>query len=150
MASGSLTELSGSGCPTDWQCVDDVISDGDASYVECPTTAYSFDLYGTEDSADTTCGIVSVTVHISARRFVKDAYGKAVIRTNGALFEGPEEYLNDDYSEFIVQWMNNPGTGSSWTWQEITDIEIGVGLRSTKATHSPRCSRVWLTVEQTP
>jgi hypothetical protein len=150
MASGSLTELTGDGCAVTWQCVADVIADGDASYVQCPSTAYAFDLYEADDPADTTCGIASVTLHFSARRFVKDAHGKAAMRTHGALFEGPEETLVDDYTEFTEQWTTNPATGSPWTWQEIFGIEIGIGLRSTKATHSPRCTQVWITVQATP
>jgi len=150
MGPGSLTELTGDGCSLNWQCVDEIVPDEDASCVESSSTVYLLDLYQMDDPIDTACGTASVTLHFRARRFVKDAFGKAVIRTGGALFEGPEESLVDDYSEYTVQWITNPNTGSPWTWPEITDIEIGVGLRTTKATHPPRCTQVWLTVERTP
>lgn len=148
--SGSVTELTASGCIANWQCVDDAVPDENGSYVWSSSTVSALDLYQTGDPVDTNCRIVSVTIHFRARKFVRDSYARAILRIQGTLFEGAEETLTADFSDYNAQWTMNPSTGSAWTWQEITDIEIGVGLRASRWTHPPRCTRVWLEVTRAP
>ncbi len=147
---GSLTELTTDGCAANWQCVADAVPDDDATYVETTAFAYMTDLYQLAAPVDTACTITAITVHIRAREFVKVAYAKAVLMTQGNIYEGSEETLALDYADYSMRWTNNPATGLPWTWGDIADMEIGVALMATKATHAPRCTQVFVVVERTP
>ncbi len=149
VGAGNATNLVTDGCGSNYLCVDDVSTDDDATYVKSVGTSYGIDTYATADPTDTTCTITSVTVYVRARRFVKTAYAQVVLRTNGADYTGSEETLGSSFFDYSQQWTNNPFTGSAWTWTEVTDMEIGVKLRSTKATHPARCTQVWVVVAYT-
>lgn len=147
---GTITELATDGCTANWQCIADAIADDDATYVKTSALAYAADLYQIAEPDDTTCTIRAVTVNIRVREFVKDAYAKAVILTHGNIYEGPEETPGLDYDVYTMRWTTNPGTGLPWTWDEIVDLEIGVSLMATKATHAPRCTQVFVIIERRP
>lgn len=144
---GSTTSLASTGCGSNWQCVDETTADDDATYVMSTGTGYLTDTYATGNPVDTTCTINSVTVWIRARRFVKDAFAKVVLRSGGIDYKAAEETLGDVYADYSNQWSLNPATGSTWTWPEIEAIQIGVSLQATKATHPARCTQVWVVVE---
>ena len=146
---GNSSNLVANGCATNYLCVDDVSTDDDATYVKSIGTSYGADTYATADPTDTACTITSVTVYVRARKLVKTAYAQVVLRTNGADYAGSEETLGSSFVDYSQQWTNNPFTGSAWTWTEVTDMEIGVKLRSTKATHPARCTQVWVVVAYT-
>ena len=147
IGTGTKTQLAANGCTSNWECVDDVTADDDNTYVKSSGTSYTTDTYLTGDPVDTSCTITSVTVYIRARRFVKDAYAKLALRTHSTEYMGSEETLTGSFAEYSKQWTTNPNTGATWTWTEIKDMEIGVSLRSTKATHPARCTQVWVVVE---
>lgn len=146
---GNSSNLVANGCATNYLCVDDVSTDDDATYVKSVGTSYLTDTYAAANPTDTACTITSVTVYVRARKFVKTAYAQVVLRTNGADYAGSEETLGSSFVDYSQQWTNNPFTGSAWTWAEVTDMEIGVRLRSTKATHPARCTQVWVVVAYT-
>jgi len=137
-------------CAANWQCAADVIPDDDDSYVMTSDLTYATDLYQIADPADTACTIRAVTVNIRAREFVKAAYAKVMLMTHGNVYEGPEETLSPDYDNYDMRWASNPATGQPWTWAEIADLEIGVSLMATKATHAPRCTQIYLIIERMP
>jgi len=149
-APGTVNELVATNCPANWQCVDESTSDGDDTYVESSGTVSHADLYRIAVPADTSCTITSVTVHVLARQRIKTAYAKAVLQTYATTYEGPEETLSDTYVDYNVQWTSNPFTGSAWTWSEVAALQIGVSLRSTKATHPARGTQVWTVVTSAP
>jgi len=144
---GTTTQLATDGCTSNWECVDDITSDDNSTYVRSSGTSYGTDTYLTGDPVDTSCTITSVTVYIRARKFVKDAYAKVVLRTHSTEYMGSEETLTSSFAEYSKQWTVNPNTSGTWTWSEIQDMEVGVSLRSTKATHPARCTQVWVVVE---
>ncbi len=146
---GNATNLVTDGCATNYLCVDDVSTDDDATYVKSVGTSYGTDTYATADPTDTTCTITSVTVYVRARKRVKTAYAQVVLRTNGADYTGSEETLGSSFIDYSQQWTNNPFTGVAWTWTEVTDMEIGVQLRSSKSTHPARYTQVWVVVAYT-
>jgi prepilin-type N-terminal cleavage/methylation domain-containing protein len=140
-------ELAGQGCSGNWQCVNDYTPDDDNSYVETTGDNWESGRYETADPASSSCSIISVTVFIRVRRFVKEASAKVILATHGADFEGPDETLTDDYENYSVRYTVNPSTGAPWTQAELQDLRIGVSLRTTKSTHPARCTRVWAIVE---
>lgn len=144
---GTTAQLATNGCTSNWECVDDITADGDNTYVKSSGVSYGTDTYQTGDPSDTSCTITSVAVYIRARRFVKDAYAKVILRTHSMDYTGSEETLTNSFVEYSKQWTTNPNTGVAWTWSEIQAMEIGVSLRSTKSTHPARCTQVWVVVE---
>ncbi len=144
---GTATGLVTDGCSSNWQCVDETSADDDATYVKSSGTSYGTDTYNTANPAGTSCTVNSVTIHIRARRFVKTAYAKVVLRTYGTEYEGSEETLGNSYADYSHQWTTNPSTGAAWTISEVENMEIGVRLRTTKSTHPARCTQVWAVVE---
>lgn len=147
---GSLTDLTTDGCAANWPCIADAVPDDDAAYVESTALIYVTDLYRLADPTDTTCSITAISVHIRAREFVKPAFAKTVLMTQGNIYEGSEETLDLNYADYGIRWTINPATGRPWTWAEIADLEIGVSLKATKATHAPRCTQVYLVIERMP
>ncbi len=146
---GNAANLVVDGCGSNYLCVDDVSADDDATCVKSIGTSYGADTYTTADPTDTACTITSVTVYVRSRKFVKTAYAQVVLRTNGAEYTGSEETLGSSFADYSQEWTDNPFTGSAWTWSEVTDMEIGVRLRSGKATHPARCTQVWVVVAYT-
>ncbi len=144
---GPSTQLITSGCSFTWQCVDDSVSDEDNTHVRSSGTGYVTDLYAISDPIDTSCSVASVTVHISARMFVKDAFARVILRTHGANYPGAEIPLTGNYTDYQLTWTANPQTGLPWTWTEVNAIEAGVSLRATKDTHPARCTQVWIVVD---
>ncbi|MDH3890255.1 MAG: prepilin-type N-terminal cleavage/methylation domain-containing protein [candidate division Zixibacteria bacterium] len=146
VAAGSAAELQTSGCGSNYQCVDEVVSDSNVTYVESNSLTYLRDIYAITDPSDTSCSISSITVYMRARRFVKDAHAQIVMRTNGTDYNGAEETLTDDFLDHSQLWVANPFTGVAWTWTELIDLEIGAQLKTSKATHPARCTQMWVEV----
>jgi hypothetical protein len=144
---GASTQLTASGCSFTWQCVDDSVSDEDNTHARSSGTGYVTDLYTISDPTDTSCSVDSVSVHIRARMFVKDAFARVILRTHGVNYPGAEIPLTGNYTDYRLTWTANPQTGLPWTWVEVAALEAGVSLRSTKNTHPARCTRVWVTVD---
>jgi len=147
VGNGVLNECGASGCAATWQCVDDVPDDGNGTYIESNGTAFTTDLYEAANPLDTGCTITRVTIYVSARKFVKDAYMRTQVRTGGTTFEGSTQDLDDHYRSFHTRYDLNPATGLAWTWSDIVALEVGVALRSTRSTHPARCTAVWVVVE---
>jgi len=149
IGAGSYTELTHNGSSVNWSCVDEAVSDDNSTYVKPSGGSYGTDTYQTADPDDTSCTVSSITIHINARKFVKESYARVVLRTNGENYNGAEIQLEDDFRDYSHQWNTNPYTGSAWTWEEIYNMEIGVDMRLEKSTHPGRCTQVWVEIEYT-
>ncbi len=121
-----------------WDKVDDVISDGDDTRVSTISTIYEEDLYHiTNHSTGGTPKINYIKVYMVLRAEATpptqtSAY--AHIKTNGVEYNGTEETLTTTYyTTYSYQWGTNPQTGARWTWAEIDNLQIGVGLRESVA-----------------
>jgi hypothetical protein len=146
VGAGNSTELQTSGCGSNYLCVNEVVSDDISTFVESNSLTYLTDTYAAANPSDTSCTISSVTVYMRARRFVKSASARIVMRTNGSDYTGVEETLGDNFADFSQQWDTNPFTGAAWTWTDVADLEIGAQLKTTKTTHPARCTQVWVEV----
>ncbi len=127
---GSSTNLSGSGCAANWDCVNETPHDGNGSYVAGSGGSYNSDTYITLDHSTGTGNIDSVKVHMIVNGGT-DYKVKTIIRTNGTDYEGAEINLTliSSYTEYSTLYISNPNTSSPWTWAEIDDIEIGVSIK---------------------
>jgi len=143
VGSGSTTLLTPVGYADNWQCVAD-----SAGYVHATGSNFQRDEYETEDPADTSCTITSVTIYFVARRMGSPASGGAILRTHGTLYRPAAENLSNTFTTYSYQWTTNPSTGNGWTWTEVINMEIGVRLkRNSMGGNNPRCTEVWAVVE---
>jgi prepilin-type N-terminal cleavage/methylation domain-containing protein len=149
---GTRTQLDGSGCGDNWECVDENTADGDATKVRSTGGAEKTDTYGIGDPPADTCNIIRMTVYCRVRKLdpATPGYVKATIRTGGNQYEGPVTYVSSTYEDYNYDWVNNPGTGAAWTWTEIGDLEAGISLKTDSPADRGHCTQVWVEVEYGP
>ncbi|HUV31613.1 MAG TPA: prepilin-type N-terminal cleavage/methylation domain-containing protein [Acidobacteriota bacterium] len=146
--SGSSTELLRSGCAANWQCVDDVTTDGDATTVRTIGNSYLSDTYNVDDPADTTCTITGLTVYARMRRSrPSSAFARLVIHTGGADYAGNQTSVARFYTDYNWTWASNPATGDTWTWADVRQVQCGIRMRSVNSSAFVACTQVWLVVE---
>jgi len=136
----SLTPSAGA----NWQCV----SDGsDLTYVSTNSTSYLTDLYTVENSTVTTGFISSVTIYF---RIINAAthttYGVPVFYINGNYYNGNYQTATAGWSTKSEVFTTNPATSSSWTWNDINDMQIGISMLTSNALGQARCSAVYAVV----
>jgi len=142
-----ITELTTTGCSSNWECVDEIVSDDDGTMVKRAANSYGRDMYSIEDPADTLCTIVSVTVYARARKNHTQGNVKSLVRTNGVLYEGTEWSLSQVYENYSHEWTVNPNTGLAWTWQEVINLGAGLALKGQNSTKPAYCTQVWVVVQ---
>ncbi len=134
-----------------WDKVDEETSDGDDTYVSSNSTGWQEDLYNINDHSTQTVGgtIDYVRVYMVCRATTANVTQTSAyihIKTNGVVYNGSEQALSTDYVAYSYQWNNNPQTGQAWTWNEIDELQIGVGLRQPNADEYTRCTQVYVEV----
>jgi hypothetical protein len=138
-----------------WEKVDEAVSDNDTTYIQT-NGGWQEDLYSTDNNTTGTSTINYVRVYAVARSLdTPTRTGLYIhIKTNGVEYNGVEEEVTTSYAAYSNQWTNNPQTGSAWTWEEIDALQIGVGIRGSKAGGSPatrytRVTQVYVEVNYT-
>lgn len=115
-----------------WDKVDDVTSDGGETRVFTSATSWEEDLYHITDHSIGTGRINYVKVYMVLRTEDVDATqtsAYAHIKTNGVEYNGTEETVTSSWAIYSYRWDSNPQNGAPWTWAEIDNLQIGVGLR---------------------
>ncbi|MEE9365258.1 MAG: hypothetical protein V3W44_01095 [Dehalococcoidales bacterium] len=138
-----------------WDKVDDVTSDNDSTYVETNKGQYEEDLY--ETGNHTAVGTINyVKVYMVARATGTPQQDSVYVqlKTNGVEYDGTPQQITTSYAPYSEQWTNNPQTGNPWTWDEIDDLQIGIGMRTSRTTGSPsgkytRSTQVYVEVNYT-
>ncbi len=150
---GSLTFLIPQpfGLLANWDRVEEATSDGDASIVTTSLGSWITDAYSLEDpSAPGTAAITNVTIKCVARKTNAHGQVRPIIRTGFLDYHSSEFDLTNSYDEYSCSWTDNPSTGSTWTWQEITNLQAGVSLKAHNGNHDAYCTQVWVEVEYEP
>ncbi len=127
----------GAACPDHYQNVDEVTPDDDTTFVKGTTwagggaPATAADLYNIENPAISTGIITNVAVYARFKDNADDQYreGRSYIftKTGGSEHRSSKTQLGV-WSDFHVDYANNPTTSSAWTWSEITALQIGANL----------------------
>jgi len=130
--------------------VDEVISDGDATYVE-NNGDWRTELYALP--VHVSSGVInSVTVKVVVRLTGTDdqLIYYTSLRTHstnyggGAEFVGSATYITKSYT-----WNTNPNTLAAWTWDEIDALEVGCNARYW-GNSNIRVTQVYAEVDYTP
>ena len=146
-----------------WQKVDDVTPDDLGSYVMETTqhTTYTQDLYNLPaHSGSGEIGYINVVVRCCANsNDIDQPSVKAICKTGGTIYEGPEEWvvpgplMGDVFLNYNKVWYTNPQTGVAWTWADIDALQIGVALRmhhSSTGNTATLCTQVFVEVKTVP
>jgi len=145
-APGMYSEIISSGCAANWQCTDESMSDGDATYVESIFGPWSTDTYELENIS-VTGTIDSIAVFIRVRNTGTGQLAKTAIVVNGNLYNGGNINLNpySTYTVFSTTYVTNPQTATAWTWADINNLQAGAGIKD-----PGRCTQVWVEIYYTP
>ncbi len=142
---------------SNWACVDEDPSDNASSYVRATSpSSYTEDLYNLPaHSGNGTIAKVTVYVRACTDTTVTQASVYAKIKTHGSEYNGNAItliYPPLTWKTYCYEWNTNPYTGSAWTWDEINDLQIGVGLRSPTSgvQNTSYCTQVYAVVEYAP
>jgi hypothetical protein len=146
-----LTQTPASGA--NWDKVDEATPDGDTTYVQSTYFDYLEDLYQIANHTAGTGQINYVTVYMVAKAQSgrTDPDGYVQIKTNGVEYNPIPVNIATTYTTYSYQWANNPSTNTTWTWSEIDNLQIGVGLmRSQPSAQYSRVTQVYAVVNYTP
>ncbi len=79
-----------------------------------------------------------------------DVYARAAVKTGGTVYTGSEESTASDTFVFkSYQWATNPSTNTTWTWDEIDALQIGIELRGGSAEGWSAGTQVYAEVDYT-
>ena len=154
-AQGSYEECSNSGDYPNYECVDEVSSDGATTYVYSSGGATLKDTYNIQNHSEGMGAIDSVTVYARARAYYSgscaDMRMQIIARTHSTNYYGNMITLigNAGWDTYSETWTTNPNTGQPWTWDEIDDLQIGIKLYDDGYGY-PQCTQVYAEVTYQP
>lgn len=129
-ANGDLNTWTAVGDDENWKCVDDVISDDDATYVLSPASSEGAfnERYNLENSS-ASGAISSIEVFMYVYEWWEepcpDTLFIGIISNGSSNFSGTLSGQNGVWTLISFVWNNNPFTLNPWTWNEINDLVIG-------------------------
>jgi len=132
-----------------WDKVGEEAADDDITTVYTSSSSWREDLYNITNHSSGAGTISDVTVYMVCRAATANVTQTSAyvhIKTNGNEYNGSEETLTDSYTAYSYQWDINPQTGNEWTWDEIDELQIGVGLRQPNAGEQTLCTQVYAEV----
>ena len=136
-----------------WDKVDEITADDASTYVYTLSDAQRKDAYRLEDTPSQIATINSVTVYFRFRRSWtssgSSAYCQPFLRLYSNETAGTEQALNSNIWTNYSQTLARPGDGS-WSWADINDLQVCIGLRDTGALASAQCTQVYVEVDYTP
>jgi hypothetical protein len=133
-----------------WDKVDEASSDNDSTYIYTPSLGWEEDLYNTANHSTQTAGgdiqYIEVFMLSRASSNVTQVSSYAHIKTNGLEDNGASENLTTSYASYSNQWNINPQSGSSWTWNEIDNLQIGIGMREGGVATDSLCTQIYANI----
>jgi hypothetical protein len=151
-ADGDKTDIAYPASPPHWTEVDDVTSDGDSTYVSTESIDWQEDLYeiGNHTAGYGSINYVKIYMVGKEQSARTDTNGYLQIKTNGVEYSGTAVDFTQSYATYSYQWNNNPQTGNPWTWTEIDDLQIGMGIRRSRPNQWTRVTQVYAEINYTP
>ncbi|MCD6248707.1 MAG: hypothetical protein J7J98_00070 [candidate division Zixibacteria bacterium] len=143
---GSITNLTASGCGSNYQCVDESSSDDDATYVERASNSYSTDVYSLANSGIGSGTIDSIVVHCRAKKAHTQGDVQPTLYTNSTEYNGTTQNLTTSYVDYSQVWATNPNASAAWTWTEIDNLQAGVRISGQNVSKPAYCTQVWVEV----
>lgn len=138
---GNSDDLNDENCSDNWECVDEVTSDGNGTYVKGEGSQWNMDTYETADHSTGTGTVDSIIVYVKAKGNSGGKKARTAIRIGGNDYTGVQNNTTDSYVDYSTTYVTNPATSLAWTWSDIDNIEIGVDLKK-----EAFCTQVWAEV----
>jgi len=135
-----------------WDQVDDVVNDGDGSYVFVGgRNGFFKDLYEMSDiNVPSSAVIESVTLYARCKT-VRDyatapiMRGRILVRIGGVIYASPYFYCDLNWTLYSWKLGNNPATGQPWTVSEINGMQVGIELEGFWDSARGQGSQGWCT-----
>lgn len=134
---GSITmfdgAVNGSTPPNYYKHVDDEPNhDGDFSYIYHSSTSEEYDLFIVNNTQLPNSGVILKVSIVSWTRVVSGLGAEVwnYVKSGLTIKNGTTHVIptsDTSYFEFFDEWSSNPDTGTSWTWDDISNLEIGTG-----------------------
>ena len=142
---GTYTQWTVVGASSNWEAVDDEITDEDSTYVSGEDSQR--DTYALADFGSDAATIHNVTLYVRARKETTGRLDISIL-THGTLYDITKTSdLTTSYKDFSHTWENNPATGEDWTAEEVNALQAGVYTTYWDPT---RVTQVWVAVNYTP
>lgn len=141
----ALRKIGSGGPSSHWQEVDDVVPDEFATYVWTDSGTEQKDAYNIEDP--------SVAGAINQIRVWVRFQGRITthLRLNGveSVFPGSGT-AGGGWSDQFTGWQPSRPGGGSWTWSDIRDLQVGIGLSAWTifgTTYQGRLTQIYIEVD---
>ncbi len=147
-----------------WDKIDDIQADDDSTYIENKNGViwvYQRDLFSMEDHSTITEDIDKVTINTRVKIWAVSACDlQILIKTHDTLYayeQNVTPLTEYQLGSGLSAWENisqdfytNPFTGTSWTWEEVDNLEAGISLGGTYWSNDwSRCTQLYIEVEYT-
>lgn len=142
-APGDKSEWTPVGETNNWECVDDVTPNEDATYIDTVDTTKT-DLYHLPPSSRSG-SINKIRVYFRCKISDDTGNGAAKIKTYGTEYMGSLQDMTTGYVDYYEDWAQNPHENAPWTWAEIDALQIGVIAGGDR-----HCTQVWVEVDYNP
>jgi prepilin-type N-terminal cleavage/methylation domain-containing protein len=145
---GSITNIpTRSGCPANWQCVDESSPDDNTTYLSVCDNSFFADVYSIENPLSNSCPIVSVTVYCRARFDHSQGNVQPTLYIGGSQYNSASQQLTTSWANYKKTWTTNPANGSAWTWTDIDNLQAGARIDGQNASLCSRLTQVWVVVK---
>jgi hypothetical protein len=146
---GDVTQFTAYGDSSNYLCVDDVASDSDTTYVYAGS-GWHYDLYDFDDPLESG-SINNLTIYVVCRTSSAGTVTKKTIvgfKLAGTEYWGSEQSITSSYVAYSQSWTTNPATSAAWTWENITNMQIG--HKGYVSGNQYRCTQIYATIDYTP
>ncbi|MFW9855154.1 MAG: DUF2341 domain-containing protein [Candidatus Thorarchaeota archaeon] len=153
---GTYTELTSSPAGNNWAMVDEENPDEDSTHVQWSTSSSStqrrIDSYNFMDPINGLGRIDKVTIYVRASVDsipMGTPKVRTFIRSYSTNYFGTDTSLTTAYQNYFTEYTESPYTGTTWTWEELNNLEIGVELGSSYSMVT-KATQVWIKISYTP
>ena len=135
-----------------WKCVSDPNALDDNAYVSSNSTGVNnrrdwvIDYYSLQNTGLISGSIEKVTVFTKGTSSIGQADIRNILRLGGDIRQN--EYRLSTNWEVYGYTANKPG-GGSWTWEDINNLQCGVGLQLNSNNEIAKSTLVWVEIEFT-
>lgn len=125
-ADGDTLQWAANGAANRWDCVDEVSTDNDTTYLSSSTAGQTnlSNLQNLPSSVQQIEGVI--WQHRSRKDEVGTREVRGVIKTGGTVYNGSTKNLSSTYTNYADLWELNPNTGTAWTPTEVNALQGGI------------------------